>query len=238
MGITSGSDGALWFVNDANNSIGRISLEGVVTNFTGTGIDSPEDIAAGDDGALWFTNSANNSIGRITTAGTVTNYTDPTIDSPDGITAGADGALWFTNYYPNPSIGRITTDGFVTSYTDTSIDFPYGITSGYDGALWFTNRDNSIGRITTPNNDPTVTSISPTSGPQGGGTTVTITGTDFTGATKVAFGPLAATSYTVVSSTEITAVSPAQAASTRNIFVTTPSGTSAGVAADQFTYVG
>jgi hypothetical protein len=85
---------------------------------------------------------------------------------------------------------------------------------------------------------PTVTKVSPTSGSSSGGTTVTITGTNFTGATKVVFGPLAATSYTVVSSTEITAVSPAQAASTRNIFVTTPSGTSAGVAADQFTYVG
>ena len=126
----------------------------------------------------------------------------------------------------------------MTNYANSSIGFPYRITSGSDGALWFTNRNNSIGRITTPNNiqTPTVTSISPTSGPTAGGSTVTITGTDFTGATKVAFGPLAATSYTVVSSTEITAVSPPQAASLRNIFVTTPSGTSAGVAADQFTY--
>jgi hypothetical protein len=84
---------------------------------------------------------------------------------------------------------------------------------------------------------PAVTSISPSSGPITGGTTVTITGTGFTGATKVAFGDVAATSFTVVSSTEITAVSPAQAAAAHNVYVTTPAGTSAPVMADLFTYL-
>jgi hypothetical protein len=83
---------------------------------------------------------------------------------------------------------------------------------------------------------PAVTSISPSSGPPAGGTTVTITGTGFTGATKVVFGAVAATSFTVVSSTKITAVSPAQAAAAHNIYVTTPVGTSAPVMADLFTY--
>ena len=81
-----------------NNSIGRITTTGTVTNYTGTGINDPTGIAAGPDGALWFTNFGNNSIGRITTAGTVTNYTGPGISDPSGITAGPDGALWFTNY--------------------------------------------------------------------------------------------------------------------------------------------
>jgi hypothetical protein len=85
-------------------------------------------------------------------------------------------------------------------------------------------------------NVPKVTAISPTSGPVAGGTTVTITGTGFTGATAVKFGPTAATSFTVVSSTEITVVSPADAARTRYIFVTTPGGTSLTSPADQFTY--
>ena len=40
---------------------------------------------------------------------------------------------------------------------------------------------------------PTVTSISPSSGPVAGGTTVTIKGTNFTGATKVLFGTVPAT---------------------------------------------
>ena len=40
---------------------------------------------------------------------------------------------------------------------------------------------------------PTVTSVSPNSGPAAGGTSVTITGTNFTGATAVTFGGTAAT---------------------------------------------
>ena len=65
--IVAGPDGALWFTNSGNNSIGRITTSGTVTSYTGTGIKQPGGIAAGPDGALWFTNYGNNSIGRITT---------------------------------------------------------------------------------------------------------------------------------------------------------------------------
>jgi hypothetical protein len=83
---------------------------------------------------------------------------------------------------------------------------------------------------------PVVTSISPSSGTPAGGTTVTVTGTGFTGTTTVFFGTIAASSFTVVSDTEITAVSPAQAASARYVFVTTPGGKSAAGTAPKFTY--
>jgi len=83
---------------------------------------------------------------------------------------------------------------------------------------------------------PVVTHISPSSGPHAGGTTVTITGTGFTGATKVLFSGTAATHVTVVSSTKITARSPAESAGVRNVLVITPGGTSAVVSADRFTY--
>ena len=88
---------------------------------------------------------------------------------------------------------------------------------------------------TTP--APAVTAISPTSGSTAGGTVVTLTGTNFTGATAVSFGGSAATSFTVNSATSITATAPAGAAGTVNITVTTPGGTSATAAANQFTYV-
>jgi hypothetical protein len=84
---------------------------------------------------------------------------------------------------------------------------------------------------------PTVTGLSPNSGPLAGGTSVTIFGTNLAGATGVRFGTTAATSFTVVSANEITVTSPAgTAAGTVDVTVTTPSGTSATSAADQFTY--
>jgi hypothetical protein len=65
--IAAGPDGALWFTNSGNNSIGRITTAEVVTNYTDPTIDVPEGITAGLDGALWFTNEGNKSIGQITT---------------------------------------------------------------------------------------------------------------------------------------------------------------------------
>jgi large repetitive protein len=82
---------------------------------------------------------------------------------------------------------------------------------------------------------PTVTSISPTSGPLAGGTLVTITGTGFTGASAVDFGTTPATTFTVGSATTITALSPAGTGSV-GVTVMTPSGTSATSTASQFTY--
>ena len=55
---------------------------------------------------------------------------------------------------------------------------------------------------------PAVTGIFPASGPAAGGTSVTITGTGFTGATGVCFGEGAAQPFTVDSATQITATSP------------------------------
>ncbi|NEX95015.1 IPT/TIG domain-containing protein, partial [Caulobacter sp. 17J65-9] len=86
---------------------------------------------------------------------------------------------------------------------------------------------------------PTVTGVSPTAGPTGGGATVTITGTGFaaapgTGAVK--FGATVAT-YTINSNTQITATSPANSAGTYDVTVTTAGGTSATNAADQYTYI-
>ena len=88
----------------------------------------------------------------------------------------------------------------------------------------------------TSSPNPVVSSVSPTSGPTGGGTQVTIYGANFTGATAVYFGGTAATSFSVVLDSEITAYSPAESAGTVHITVTNSHGTSATSSADQFTY--
>ncbi|MGV9638762.1 IPT/TIG domain-containing protein [Nocardia rhamnosiphila] len=72
---------------------------------------------------------------------------------------------------------------------------------------------------------PTITSLSPTSGPAAGGTSVTITGTGFTGPTTVRCGATAATTFTVDSPTRITAIAPGGSAGAVAVTVTTAQGT-------------
>ncbi|MFE2448283.1 IPT/TIG domain-containing protein [Streptomyces sp. NPDC059426] len=80
---------------------------------------------------------------------------------------------------------------------------------------------------------PTLTGAAPALGPLTGGTTVTLTGTNLLGATAVRFGATPASSFTVVSATQITAVAP-PGSGTVQITVVTPGGTSNGV---PYTYV-
>ena len=79
---------------------------------------------------------------------------------------------------------------------------------------------------------PTITSFSPNSGQKS--TVVTIIGTNFTGATAILFGGVAATSFNVVSATNITAVVAATGA-TGNVAVTTAFGSAS---LDGFTHNG
>ncbi len=84
---------------------------------------------------------------------------------------------------------------------------------------------------------PVVSGIDPNSGPQTGGTTVTITGSGFTGVTGVNFGAIAAAAFTFVSDTQVTAVSPGiPGVAVMDITITTPNGTSATGTPDLFTY--
>jgi sugar lactone lactonase YvrE len=161
--ITAGPDGALWFTNYANNTIGRITTTGTVTNYSGPDIHRLSGITAGPDGALWFTNGKL-SIGRITTSGTVTNYTGTSkVLGAEQITAGPDGALWFAS--------------------------PGGIAVGRTYSL-APDAGDSIGRMTT-SVTPAITGFTPASGVAGA--TVTITGQNLSGAKAVAFDGTPAT---------------------------------------------
>ena len=82
--------------------------------------------------------------------------------------------------------------------------------------------------VAPPPAPPTLASISPNTGTTAGGTSVTLTGTNLTGATAVTIGGIAATNVSVVNSTTITAVTAAGgAAGVASVLVTTPGGTNA-----------
>lgn len=69
---------------------------------------------------------------------------------------------------------------------------------------------------------PTITSFTPTGA--SAGATITINGTNLTGITAVSFGGVAASSFTPISATQVTAVV-AAAGATGNVNITTPGGT-------------
>src|SRR5207244_707891 len=94
-----------------------------------------------------------------------------------------------------------------------------------------TNSLSTAVSLTVIGGAPTITSFTPTSGPVG--TRVTISGTNFTGATTVTFNGVSA-SFTVTSATTIQATVPT-GATTGPLSVTTPGGT--GTSANVFTVI-
>ncbi|HEX4435716.1 MAG TPA: IPT/TIG domain-containing protein [Solirubrobacteraceae bacterium] len=83
---------------------------------------------------------------------------------------------------------------------------------------------------------PTLSKISLKTGPASGGTVVTLTGTELTGATEVHFGEVATSQVTVNSPTSITVTAPANVSGTLNLTVTTRGGTSATTSKARFKY--
>jgi len=142
-----------------------------------------------------------------------------------GVTAVRFGAMSATSI-------TVVNSSQITAYSPAGMAGTVDVTVTTAGGISATSAADQFTYVAAP----AVTSVSPASGPSTGGTTVTITGTGLSGATAVTFGATAATGFTVNSSTQITATSPAGAAGTVDIRVTTAGGTSVTSVADQFTY--
>jgi streptogramin lyase len=150
--IGLGPDGAVWFLEKGANKVGRVTLNGTVTEYV---IPSPGTapfggITAGPDNAMWFTEDLVNKIGRITPAGTITEFTVPTANSlPYGIVQGADHNLWFIEYNGN-KVATLTPTGTFTEFPiPTPNANPVGIGVGPNNTLWVTEYQASkIARVT------------------------------------------------------------------------------------------
>jgi photosystem II stability/assembly factor-like uncharacterized protein len=130
-----------------------------------------------------------------------------------------------------------TTDGGTTWNTDVT-----NTTNQFEG-LSFPNQTRGwavgeAGMVRNYNTGlPTVDSVTPASGTTVGGDKVVIKGCGFTGATKIAFGNVNATSFKVDSDTQVTVTTPAAPAGKVDVVVTNDLGSSVLSAADQFTFV-
>jgi hypothetical protein len=164
-----------------------------------------------------------NAIGTGTLAGFIL-AVPPTISSfsPTSAGAGATVTITGTNFtgITAVSFGGVPAQGFtvVNATTITAV-----VATGASGNVEVTNPYGtaSLAGFTYNLPAPTITSFSPAF--SGSGTTIQISGTNFTGVTAVSFGGVPATSFTVISATTIGAVVGTGASG--SVAVTTPGGT-------------
>jgi hypothetical protein len=127
-----------------------------------------------------------------------------------------------------------STGTMITTYAPPQSAAPVFVTVTTPGG---TSADTVASRFTYLG--PTITRVSPSSGPGAGGTLVTVTGLYLNGVTGVAFGTTPATRYSVnAAGTSLSVYSPSQSAGLTDIRITTPGGTSLVSATDRFTYLG
>ena len=171
---------------------------------------------------------------------------DPVVSPSSGafvsqLAADGSGLDWSTTIggssgYAFASDVAVTADGhaYVTGGT-SSTDFPTT-----PGALKTTTLKAGafVVMLSPVGTRPVVSRISPTTGPLGGNTAVTMTGHGFAGATSVTFGGNDSPGFHVDSDTQITALSPGQASyGTYPLVVRTPGGRSPANPIDRFTYI-
>jgi len=146
---------------------------------------------------------------------------------------GSKVTLTGTNLSGATSVSFGSTGASIISDTSTQITVTSPAGNGTVNVMVTTAGGTSNGvQFTYTVPAPTLKGISPKSGSTAGGTQVTLTGTNLSGATSVSFGA-AAGKISSDSGTQITVTSPAGTAGKVNVTVTTPGGTSNAV---QFTY--
>jgi len=195
------------------------------------------------DAAIQATVPAGATTGPVsvtTPGGTATNANNFTVVSAPSITSlsPASGPLGTSVTVNGTGLTGATAVAFnsvsanftVTSDTAIQATVPAGATTGPVSVTTPSGTATSANNFTVVS-APTITNFSPTAGPLG--TSVTINGTNFTGATAVTFNGVSA-AFTVNSPTAIHATVPA-GATTGPVSVTTPGGTA--TSANNFTVV-
>jgi len=144
MGIAVGADGTIYIADAGNQRIRKVSTDGVISTFAGTGVSGysgdgglatdaelnwPHEVAVGPDGSVYIADVLNYRIRKVT---------------PDGIISTVVG----TGYYGYSGDGGLA--------TEAEIDWSYGVAVTPDGTLYISDLWNSCirrvgpdGRITT-----------------------------------------------------------------------------------------
>jgi YVTN family beta-propeller protein len=260
-GVAVTPDGSKVYVANANS--GTVSVIATASNTVAATITvgtTPQGVAVTPDGSkVYVTNFGSHTVSVIATASNTVTDTITVGNGPQGVAVTPDGGTVYVANEASNDVSVIATASDTVETTISAGSSPTGVAVTPDGSkLYVANEGNpAVSVISTATNTITttvevgagpvafgsfigpspaaVTLISPSSGLAGGGTSVTITGTSFTGATAVEFGGTLAL-FEINSSSSITAIAPA-GSGTVDVTVTTPAGTSATSAADRFTYI-
>jgi RHS repeat-associated protein/CSLREA domain-containing protein len=137
-GLAFGSDGSLYVAEASNHRVRRITPDGIITTFAGTGTAG----SIGDGGLA--------TLARL--------------NSPDALAMGTDGVLYIAEQ-DGHRIRRIGTDGIIATVTGTGftgftgdngsaasaqLNFPLGITISADGSLYVGDTENQRVRRVSP----------------------------------------------------------------------------------------
>jgi hypothetical protein len=213
------TDNVVWFTNTANSGTAT-KVFGVSSTGGGTQLQVTIPAGAADGSVMvvgFFTGgSALSNEWPIDIGGAVTDppnisFISPVSGPEGGFTALAIFGSGF-NGTTSVTFGGVPAMSFtVDSATLISAVSPPG-TSGNSVDVVVTDNDGSDslnnGFTYTNNALPSISTVSPNSGPAAGGTTVTITGTNVLGVTSVTFGGVPGTGLALVDDTELTVDTP------------------------------
>ena len=152
------------------------------------------------------------------------NALSPSASLPAG---GGTVTLTGTNFASPMTVtigGASCTNVQIVSDTTATCTVPSGTLGSADVVVSSPTGDVTLAGAFSYANDPTISSVSPTSGPSTGGTTITISGTGFVPGTTVKVGGATCTNVVIISSTSLTCTTPAGNPGNAPIVVTTPVG--------------
>ena len=159
-----------------------------------------------------------------TTGGTSVAISGTSFEEASQVQFGSTPATSFTVESPT-SITAVSPPG--TGTVDVKVTGPGGISEAAAADRFL---------YVSPGPAPTIAKLAPNRGPTAGGTTVTISGSNLTGASAVTFGGAPAAGFEVTAPGRIRAVSPPGVSGAAEVRVTTPAGTSEASTKDLFTY--
>jgi virginiamycin B lyase len=159
--IVAKPDGTIWFNDEYQPAIWRMSKSGSVTRYALPDTHGwVEDLTIGPGGSIWFTEFggfqegdeiARPRVGRISQDGQIVEYQLAGGGFIGGITTGREGDMWFIrdgSYIGGDpeSVNRITPEGRITSHSFRATGSVFDIAMGADGNLWFPETG-GIGRM-------------------------------------------------------------------------------------------